>query len=101
LAALLNTGTGAYGDDDPVRANLVNVARERTRVQTGATFTEETTVIIGDSSSDVEAALKGGAQIIAVASGGTSVKELQSAGATAVLRDLADTAAVRRAVAGL
>ncbi|MGI5233595.1 HAD family hydrolase [Actinoallomurus sp. CA-142502] len=98
LAVLLNGNTGAYGDDDPVRANLVNIARQRAREQTGIMFTEKTTVIIGDSPSDVEAALKGGAQIIAVASGSTPPEELRTAGAITVLTDLADPAAVRRAV---
>ena len=100
LASLLNRDAGAYGDDDAVRANLVNIARQRAREQTGITFTEKTTVIIGDSPSDVEAALKGGAQIIAVTSGNTSEERLQSAGATTVLKDLTDTAAITRAVAG-
>jgi phosphoglycolate phosphatase-like HAD superfamily hydrolase len=99
LATLLNGNTGAYGDDDAVRANLVNIARQRAREQTGITFTDKATVIIGDSPSDVEAALNGGAQIIAVASGKTPAKELQSAGATTVLDGLSDTAAVIRALA--
>lgn len=99
LAALLDGDVGAYGDDDAVRANLVRIARRRACEQTGVTFTEETTVIIGDSSSDVEAALNGGAHIIAVASGSTLAEELQSAGATTVLDDLSDTDAIREAVA--
>ncbi|GAA4483632.1 haloacid dehalogenase-like hydrolase [Actinoallomurus oryzae] len=98
LATWLNGDTGAYGDDDAVRANLIGIARQRAREQTGITFTEKTTVIIGDSPSDVEAALKGGAQVIAVASGSTTVKELKSAGAATVVDDLADTAAIRRVV---
>ncbi|MDN3351805.1 haloacid dehalogenase-like hydrolase [Actinomadura sp. DC4] len=100
LATMLNGNTGAYGDDDAIRANLVDIARQRVYKQTGVTFTKKTTVIIGDSPSDVEAASKGGAQIIAVASGNTSAEDLRSAGATTVLYDLADTAAVREAVAG-
>jgi phosphoglycolate phosphatase-like HAD superfamily hydrolase len=99
LATLLDGDTGAYGDDDAVRANLVDIARQRAHEQTGITFTEKTTVIIGDSPSDVDAALKGGAQIIAVASGNTPAEELQAAGATTILSDLADTAAVKRALA--
>jgi len=100
LATLLNGDIGAYGDDDPVRANLVYIARQRARERTGITFSEKTTVIIGDSPSDVEAALKGGAQIIAVASGNTPPEELQSAGATTVLVDLVATEDLRKAVVG-
>jgi phosphoglycolate phosphatase-like HAD superfamily hydrolase len=98
LAGLLNSNTGAYGDDNAVRAKLVNIAKQRAQEQTGITFTEETTIIIGDSPSDVEAAMKGGAQIVAVASGNTPASELRSSGATTILKDLADAAAVREAV---
>jgi phosphoglycolate phosphatase len=69
LATWLNGDTGAYGDDHSVRAKLVKIAQQRAYANTGVSFTEKTTVIVGDSPSDVEAALKGGAQIIAVASG--------------------------------
>ena len=99
LAALLNGDTGAYGDDDAIRANLVGIARKRAHEQTGVILSPKTTVIIGDSPSDVEAALKGGAQIIAIASGDTPTEELRAAGATTVLGDLADTVAIRKAVA--
>lgn len=98
LAQFLDLATGAYGDDDAVRANLVTVARHRARERTGMTFTDTTTIIIGDSPSDVEAALNGGAQIIAVASGNTSAEQLHAAGAATVLSDLTDTDAVKRAV---
>jgi phosphoglycolate phosphatase len=100
LANLLDLAAGAYGDDDPVRANLVTVARNRARERTGVTFADETTVIIGDSPSDVEAALNGGAQIVAVATGNTSAEQLRAAGAITVLSDLTDTDAVVRAIVG-
>lgn len=98
LTSLLDVEAGAYGDDDAVRARLVAIAKRRAHRRTGAAFTDKTTIIIGDSTSDVEAALKGGAHIIAVASGRTSTEDLHAAGAKTVLYDLADTAAVRRAV---
>ncbi|GAB3989902.1 haloacid dehalogenase-like hydrolase [Actinoallomurus acanthiterrae] len=98
LSALLDLDSGAYGTDDSVRAHLVGIARQRATERHGATFTPENTVVIGDTPSDVEAALKGGADIIAVASGKTSIDELRHAGATKALPDLTDTAALTAAI---
>jgi phosphoglycolate phosphatase len=70
------------------------------RERHGINFTDKTTIVIGDTTSDVEAALTGGAQIIAVASGRTTADELRDAGAPTVLDSLTDTTAVVRAVAG-
>ncbi|MFI0448372.1 HAD family hydrolase [Actinomadura sp. 6N118] len=98
LDSLLDLDSGAYGNDDAVRPNLVNIARQRAADRHQVTFTPETTVIIGDTTSDVEAALKGGAHIIAIASGRTSAQELRDAGATVVFPDLTDTAAIVQAV---
>lgn len=98
LAKFLDLDSGAYGDDDPVRANLVGIARQRASQRHGSTFTEDTTTIVGDTTSDVEAATKGGAGLIAVASGKTSAQALRDAGASIIFEDLTDTAAVVRAV---
>lgn len=94
----LDLDSGAYGTDDVVRANLVGIAQRRAGQRHGHQFTQETTIVIGDTTSDVEAALKGGAQIIAVASGRTAAEELRSAGAATVFNDLTDTVAIVRAV---
>jgi phosphoglycolate phosphatase len=56
------------------------------------------TVLVGDSVRDVEAARTGGAGSIAVASGRATVSELRAAGADRVLTDLSDTAAVTAAI---
>ncbi len=55
-------------------------------------------VYLADSGRDVEAARIGGARCVAVASGRSTAGELREAGADLVLDDLADTAAVVRAV---
>jgi phosphoglycolate phosphatase len=94
----LDLDSGAYGTDDSVRANLVGIARQRASARHGLTFTAETTVIIGDTTSDVEAAHTGGAQIIAVASGKTTAEQLQDAGADSVFHDLTDTSAIVQAI---
>jgi phosphoglycolate phosphatase-like HAD superfamily hydrolase len=49
-------------------------------------------VLIGDTPRDVAAALTAGVQVIAVASGRSSIEDLQAAGASKVLEDLTDTA---------
>lgn len=98
LDHLLDLDVGAYGTDDTVRAHLAPVARRRARARHGVTFTVDTTIVIGDTTSDVHAARDGGAVIIAVASGSTTADELRAAGAGVVFADLTDTTAILRAV---
>src|SRR5262249_32283404 len=86
----LDLDSGAYRDDDTARPNVVRIAQRRATARHSATFTAETTVVIGDTPSEVEAASKGGAQIIAVASGKTTAEELRDAGAATVFDDLTD-----------
>lgn len=100
LADLLDIDSGAYGTDDSIRANLIPIARQRVRERHGINFTAKTTIVIGDTTSDVEAALTGGAQVIAIASGRTTADELRDAGAPTVLDSLTDTTAVVGAVVG-
>jgi phosphoglycolate phosphatase len=96
----LDLSIGAYGDVSAVRADLVDVARTKAAARHGADFSGRSTVLIGDTPSDVEAALATGASAVAVATGSFSAAELADAGAHAVLRDLADTAGVVAAVLG-
>ena len=91
---------GAYGSDDSIRANLVEVARQRAAAKYGAMFDERTTILIGDTPSDIAAAHDGGAVAIAVASGRSSMEQLQAADAEVVLPDLLDTDSLLRAVLG-
>ncbi|WP_436789635.1 haloacid dehalogenase-like hydrolase [Yinghuangia sp. YIM S10712] len=92
---------GAYGDDHWDRRALVSVARERARAVYGDGFSGRRTVLIGDTVVDVEAALENGASIVAVATGGTTSKELAGAGAHVVVRDLRDVAALEANVEDL
>jgi phosphoglycolate phosphatase-like HAD superfamily hydrolase len=94
----LDFEVGGYGSDDIVRANLVAVAQKRAGVKYGAVFDRSNTVLIGDTPRDVEAGKRGGASVIAVASGAYDADELRAAGADVVLTDLMDTAAVVKAV---
>jgi phosphoglycolate phosphatase-like HAD superfamily hydrolase len=78
----------------------VGIAQERASAKYGQGFDKGNTVLIGDTLRDVRAALKGGARVIAVATGTDSAEALLAEGADAVLPDLRDTRAVREAVAG-
>jgi phosphoglycolate phosphatase-like HAD superfamily hydrolase len=91
---------GAYGSDDSVRANLVEIARRRATAKYQTSFDERTTILIGDTPSDIEAGHDGGAFVVAVASGRSGMDELRGANAEVVLPDLTDTAALVLAVLG-
>jgi phosphoglycolate phosphatase len=106
LAALglrewLDLCIGAYGDDHEDRTELVEVARRRAAAVHGRSataFCGAATVVIGDTPLDISAALGAGARAVGVATGSYSADDLAMAGADAVLPDLADTAAVLRAL---
>jgi phosphoglycolate phosphatase len=100
LTEHLDLTIGAYGDVSAIRADLVDVARARAAARHGADFGGRWTVLVGDTPSDVEAALATSATAVAVASGSFTAAELAAAGAHAVLPDLTDTAAVVAAVLG-
>jgi phosphoglycolate phosphatase len=98
IAGMLDLDCGAYGTDDSIRANLVSIARQRAGKRYGRAFNEKMTIVVGDTTSDVEAALEGGAQVIAVASGSTTPEELRNAGAAITLSDLSRVAALLRTI---
>ena len=99
LDGFVDLEIGAYGDDDADRPKLVPVAQHRAAAKHGAEFTRHNTVILGDSPGDVEAGLTGGARVIGVASGESSVAELQAAGADRVVSDLSDIPTLTNLVA--
>jgi phosphoglycolate phosphatase len=100
LTHWLDLDIGAYGTDDSVRPNLVRIAQTRATEHHGHTYSRDTTYVIGDTTSDVEAASKGGARMIAVATGRTTVDELRAAGARITLTELTGVAALLQAVTG-
>ncbi len=97
----LDLDVGAYGCDDDVRAELVRVAQRRAYEKYGTRFEADTTVVIGDTPSDIAAAHEGGARVIAVASGKSTLEELAQAGADLVLAGLENTVVVMEAVVRL
>jgi phosphoglycolate phosphatase len=98
LAAHLDLKIGAYGDHHEVRAELVHLARHQAASVYGREFGGSATVLVGDTPLDVAAARATGARSVAVATGGSSAADLAAAGATAVLPDLTNTAAVLAAL---
>jgi len=100
LSDHLDLDVGAYGDVHEVRAELVPVARLAANQAYGADFGGWSTVLVGDTPLDVEAALAAGARVVGVATGSYSQEELTAAGAHAVLPDLTDPARVRAAITG-
>jgi phosphoglycolate phosphatase len=92
---------GAYGDDHEVRTELVQVARRRAAAVHGSSADEfggVSTVLIGDTPLDIEAALAAGARAVGVATGPSQAADLLAAGAHAVLPDLTDTRQVIQAL---
>jgi phosphoglycolate phosphatase-like HAD superfamily hydrolase len=90
LAGFIDFEVGAYGDDEAYRPKLVAIAQQRAAAKYGADFTRDNSVILGDSPRDVETGRKGGARVIGVASGKSSMAELRAAGAGRVVGDLSD-----------
>lgn len=96
LDQYLDLASSAYGDDHDDRTALVSLARRRATEHTGVHFDNDHTVLIGDTPNDVRTALAAGAQVIAVATGKSSINELINAGATATITHLRE---VRRHIA--
>ena len=95
---LLDMEVGGYGSDHGVRAELVGIARNKTRAKHGVDVPPERVTLIGDTPLDIEAAHSNGARALAVATGPYTVEELRQAGPEAALEDLSDTAAVLAAL---
>lgn len=93
LEKWLDLDIGGYGSDDEVRSKLIDASRRKVAAKYGRTFERGSTILVGDTPLDVQAAHDGGAKVIAVASGVHSVDELAACGPDATLPDLADTQA--------
>jgi phosphoglycolate phosphatase len=100
LDRYINFDIGAYGTDDDTRANLVGIARQRAEKAHAQDYEDGQTILIGDTSNDVAAALGSDARIIAVATGNETAADLAAAGADTVLTDLTYTTAVVAAILG-
>ena len=88
---------GGFGDDAEDRGDLVGVAIGRIA---GPAADPRSVWVIGDTRLDVHAARANGVLALGVATGTTTVEELEAAGATVVLRDLSNTEEVLEALLG-
>lgn len=98
LDAGLDFGIGGYGADSSVRADLVHVAQAKALAKYGTSFDRHSTVLIGDTPRDIEAAQRGGARVTAVASGLFTVDELRLEQPDVVLPSLADADLLVRSI---
>ncbi len=101
LADAVDFSVGGYGSDSFDRADLIALARQRASEAYGERFDKRNTVAIGDTVRDIDAARRGGAAVIAVASGIHPAEELAREGPDTVLASLADTDAVVAAITAL
>ncbi|GGK64594.1 hypothetical protein Sme01_25350 [Sphaerisporangium melleum] len=92
---------GGYGEEVYPKATLLQVAQGRVKQAYGFRCDGSNTVLIGDSTRDVQTARIAGVPIIAVASGRSTPGELREAGADIVLPDLSNASEVVAAVARL
>ncbi|SBT41857.1 HAD hydrolase-like protein [Micromonospora narathiwatensis] len=94
----LDFEVGGFGSDSMVRADLVAASQTKASRKYDTEFDRGNTILVGDTTRDVEAGVKGGARVLAVATGVDSVEALREAGADLVLADLADTELVLRSL---
>lgn len=87
---------GAFADDAELRNELGPHAVRRANLHHSVQFSADRVFVIGDTPHDIACGKTIGAQTIGVATGGFSVAELKSCEPTAVLSDLADSAAFLR-----
>lgn len=98
LARQIDFEIGGFGSDDGVRSTLVRYAWRRAELKYGLRFRAGRVVVVGDTRHDVQAARETGVRSVAVATGSATVDDLASAGANAVVADLADTESFLNAV---
>lgn len=79
---------GAFGDDHEERKQLGLIAHQRGRRFLGEALAGEQILVIGDTPLDIECATAITAKMLAVASGGHSLEQLQAHRPTWAVRDL-------------
>ncbi|HWM06479.1 MAG TPA: haloacid dehalogenase-like hydrolase [Actinophytocola sp.] len=89
---------GGYGSLSEHRHDLVAAAIAQASAKHGREFPASSVVVIGDTPMDVEAGRHHGTVTVGVATGRHTVDQLTDSGADVVLRDLADTPAVVKAL---
>lgn len=88
ISLLSGATEGAYGDDSCVRADLVAIAQKRISHQLNRKVSLSELCIIGDTVRDIECARAAGIAVIAVATGGSTMDELEKASPDLLVSDL-------------
>ncbi len=83
-------GFGSFGGDRSLRNELGPVAIERAGEFSGRSFRPEETVIVGDTPKDIACARACGAAVIAVATGGIPLSELEDASPDILIQDFSN-----------
>jgi phosphoglycolate phosphatase len=96
LDGFVDFAVGGYGDDGSDRAELVRLAVKRAESKYGRGYTPSHAFVIGDTPHDVRGALDCGAAAVGVATGRSSMDQLEQAGADLVLSGLSDALDLRR-----
>lgn len=91
---------GGFGDETPVRAEVVRRAMEEVAAAVETDASPEECWVIGDTPLDIEAARLAGMRVLAVATGSYPVGALEAAGAEVVVEDLRDTERVVEVLLG-
>ena len=81
---------GGFGDDADHRPGLVPIALDRLGRVLGTALKARDAIIIGDTTRDVDCALRNGCRCLGVGTGAHSLEELTRAGAQRVVEDLSD-----------
>lgn len=89
---------GAFGSDHEHRHELPRIAQQRAVAQLGREIPGDAVVVIGDTPHDISCGRGIGARAIGVATGYYAVEELQACSPHLVLKDLASTEEVLKAI---
>lgn len=85
---------GAYGNENPVRSELLRFALQRAEKLLSISFHPKQVVVIGDTGLDVACGQEVGTRTIAVATGDDTFDNLVACQPDYVFHDLSDTAAI-------
>lgn len=89
---------GAFGSDHAERAALPPLAANRAAQHTRTSFPLSATIVVGDTTHDIQCAREAGARSVAVSTGGVSYEALQAEHPDVLLRSLDPPAHFLRAV---
>ncbi|MFA5925541.1 MAG: HAD hydrolase-like protein [Parcubacteria group bacterium] len=99
-AKLVNCGLwkyfeiGAFGDATKIRSELVPIALKEARDKLGIGFDRKDVYLVGDTVRDIQCAKEAGVNIVAVATGKETVKQLQQEKPGYLFKDFRDSAKI-------